>query len=156
MGVVNNASSRGGHITQKMRFEIEVRKVKWGLLIAFGDGKGRNKFLCFIKEGHIYFNVVCIWRGKGKKHMGMFCGKRLFLFIFVIRGIIISRRFRVYSLHRKNVFDFCCRKVWGVLKCKNLWVWSGKCGKLFWLQPLEGSIVGQEMVKVITSRLFFL
>jgi hypothetical protein len=66
----------------------------------------------------------------------------------------------VYSLHRKGVFDCCCWKVWSLLKCKNLWIWSGKCVKwvwnnkwvkwvwngkcvkLFWLQFLEGSIVG--------------
>ncbi len=107
---------------------------------------------------------------------------RKIIFIFsVIRGIIISKRFQVYNLHRKKKFDFRCWKVWGVLKCKNLWVWSGKCvkwiwsgkcikciwsnkcikwvwngkcGKLLWLQLLEGSILGQKMVQLHQDYFF--
>ncbi len=132
MGVVKNATSTGGHITQKMRFEmrfeIEMRKVKWGLIIAFGDGKGRNKFLCFIDKRrlHLFQSSLHLAREREETHGYVLWRKTIFIFS-VIRGIIISRRFHVYN--RKNVFDFCCWKVWGVLKCKNLWVWSGKCIK---------------------------
>ncbi len=57
LGVAKNVSSTSGHITQKMRFEmrfeIEVSESQ-GLLIAFGDGKVRNKFLCFIDEKRLH------------------------------------------------------------------------------------------------------
>ncbi len=127
----------------KKHVSMFCREIKVAFILiwfAFGDGKGlRTKR----KEIHGYV----LWR------------KTTFIF-YIIRVTIIWRRFCVYSLHRKCVFDFCCWKVWGLLKCKNLWVWSGKCVKwvwsnkwvkwvwngkrvnCFWLQLLEGSIVG--------------
>ncbi len=48
LGVVKNASSTGGHITQnmrfEMRFEIEVNE-SYGLLIAFGDEKATSFYV---------------------------------------------------------------------------------------------------------------
>jgi len=112
LGVVKNASSTGGHITQnmrfEMRFEIEVNE-SYGLLIAFGDEKARNKFLCFIdkKRLHLFQSSLRLAMKREETHWYVLWRKTIFIFS-VIRDIIISKRFCVYSLHRKNVFDFCC------------------------------------------------